>query len=41
MSYDLGTLGLAGGEKKSRTKVYVAVAAVVVVIVLAVYFLVL
>ena len=34
MSYDLGVLNLAGGRKKSRTKLYVAVGVVVIVVVI-------
>ena len=33
MSYDLGVLNLAGGRKKSKTKLYVAVGVVVLVVV--------
>ncbi len=35
MSYDIGTLGLKGGEKK-RTGLYIGVAAVVIIVVVVV-----
>lgn len=40
MSYDLGVLNLAGGRKKKRTKLYIAVAVVAIVAVVAVVVLV-
>lgn len=38
MSYDIGNLGLRGGEKK-RTWLYVGVAVVVIIVVVAALFL--
>ncbi len=35
MSYDIGNLGLKGGEKK-KTRLYIGIAAVVIVIVIVV-----
>lgn len=34
MSYDLGVLNLAGGRKKSKMKLYLAVGVVVIVVVI-------
>ncbi len=39
MSYDIGNLGLSGGQKKKRTWLYVGVAVVVIIVVIVALFL--
>jgi hypothetical protein len=40
MSYDLGVLNLAGGRKKSKTKLYLGVAVVAIVVIVALLYVV-